>query len=142
MFLFSGDTVHLMSITSTPYGASSSSSSDFSCILNSPDTDQLNNIIAARHVMRGRTSPYNTLSLPSSGSSSVPAYSYRKTSLSPSSSLDAQGVYYCEATSRGLTTRVPVTILASNSKYTCARSILQTYINLHVVPYSVYASFH
>ena len=105
-----------MSVTSTPFGASTSSQSNFYCFLSSPDTNKLNSITHGRHVLRGTAFPYNTLLLPSSSTSSlIPQNNYVMTQLP--ASIESQGMYYCEAISdEGLTSRVPVTILANNSK--------------------------
>ena len=105
-----------MSVTSTPFGASASSQSNFYCFLSSPDTDKLNSISRRRHVLRGTSPPYDTLGLPSSSTRvAIPQNNYVMTQLP--ASIESQGMYYCEATSDGgLTTRVPVTILANDSK--------------------------
>ena len=108
-----------MSVTTTPYGASTTSNSYFSCLLSDPDTGELNNIVQGRHVPRSSTD--SSLTLPA-GNSVVPIPQSNSVQISLLPTPDAvnapysQGVYYCEATSRALTTRVPVTILANNSK--------------------------
>ena len=110
-----GDTVHLMSATSAPYGASSppDSYSYFTCLFSEPDTGELNNVTSGRYVPRSSTD--HSLALPSGTESlSFLEDNFILYSLPPA--LEAQGVFYCETSTRGLITRVPVTILAHGSK--------------------------
>ncbi|XP_072047004.1 LOW QUALITY PROTEIN: uncharacterized protein [Amphiura filiformis] len=104
-----------MSVTPTPYGANTASTPYFTCILSQPDTYLVNNIQTGRHVLNGSTPPDDTLSLP------VGSYPYRHTDniytfyqFLPGSTSDSVGVYYCEVFKSGQTTRVPVTIMATN----------------------------
>ena len=102
-----------MAITPTPYGASTSSASNFSCILSDPDTGQLTFLARYRYVPRESMSadlvvPRNTfVRFDQANSLAV--------TLLPAG-IESQGVYRCQAESRGLSTTVPVTILATESK--------------------------
>ena len=109
-----GDTAHLMAITPTPYGASTTSTSNFTCILGDSDKGMTNVPFSNRYILRGPLeSP--TLQLPVDTSTTVDTEnSFIVTHLPPS--IESQGVYKCETFSGGVTTTVPVTILAGNSK--------------------------
>ena len=110
--VFAGDTVHLMAITPTPYGASASASSNFTCILSEPDTGQVNFINRYRYVLRSHTNFQQGLPLDSATQSDSLT---SLTTVLPMS-LESQGVFACHLSRRGLTTTVPVTILASTRK--------------------------
>ena len=115
MISITGDTMHLMSVTTTPYGASSSPDlyAYFTCLLSEPDTVKLNTLTNGRHVPRSDTDL--SLALPS-GTEYVSFPGNNVILYGLPDSIEAQGVFYCEAINRGLTTRVPVTILARDSK--------------------------
>ncbi len=109
-----------MSVTPTPYGATNYNSGIqpvYVCLLSQPDTDTgvLHGIQTGRQVLRG--SSYNTLTLPGGNSQTVTPSSNSRTISLPAPTPESQGVFYCEVSSRGLTTRVPVTILLTSSKY-------------------------
>lgn len=108
-----GDTVHLMSVTSTPFGANLPSSPSFVCLLSQPDTGELNNINTGRHVLSGIVPPYDSPDLPLSTRQSM---GNSLTTYLLTSTFDSQGVFFCESFNRGLSTRVTVTILINNSK--------------------------
>ena len=112
LFLFhiSGEPVHLMSVTPTPYGAAQEGAS-FICLLTDPDKDQLNRIVTSRLVMRGSLSPFNTLDMPKGAYYETNSTMNTYTVLL-ANDIEAQGVFYCQASS----TRVPVTILHHDSK--------------------------
>ncbi|XP_072034064.1 uncharacterized protein [Amphiura filiformis] len=104
-------TLHVMSVTPTPYGANSASTY-FTCLLSQPDTDLVNNIHIGRHVLKGTTPPDDTLSLPV-GSGVYNNTIDTLTQYLPTNTRDSVGVYYCEASKSGLTTRVPVSIMSA-----------------------------
>ena len=115
VFHISGQPIHLMSVTPTPYGAAQNGAS-FICLLSDPDTDQLNSITTKRLVMRGPNYPYNTLAMPEGTIYTTNTTWNTHTALLPNSA-EAQGVFYCETSdSMGTSTRVPVTLLHHGSK--------------------------
>ncbi len=126
-----------MSVTSTPYGANALDSNgdpvrpSYICLLSPPDTgtDVLNAIQTGRHVLRG--SSYNTLTLPDGSSRTFSPGGDSMTQYLPVSMLESQGVFYCEVSNRGLTARVPVTILVDNSKF-FNQFIYQFQLDLHL----------
>ena len=117
-----GDQVRVMSVTPTPYGAgfrnppvpTSTPQPSFVCLLSSPDSDSqtLNDIQTGRHVLR--LSSGGTLSLPEGTFSRTNGISILASYLPYDG--QSQGVFYCEASNRGRTTRVPVSIFLFYSK--------------------------
>ena len=103
-------------MTPTPYGADSRSPSpSFVCLLSPPDVGLIPviNIATGRQVLRGSENTFNPLSLPSEPSVVLNGNNIKITTLTGGN--DAEGVYYCGATSNGQTTSVPVTILGQSS---------------------------
>ena len=110
---FTGHTLHLMTVSPTPYHADHFETS-YSCLLSNPDTRLLSQLSHQRHILRANK-PSESLLLPNdySTSNNPPL---NKVTINLPASLLAQGMYYCEASGSGLTTRVPIGILAYNSK--------------------------
>ena len=100
--------MHLMSVTSTPYGANTQTRPTFACLLSPPDTNLMNNVVTGRHVLADSVPPDETASFNISGDSKL-------TNLR--SSPASQGVFYCELSNPKFTTRVPITISRDDSKY-------------------------
>ena len=111
--IFAGDTVHLMSVTSTPYSANVQTTPSFVCLLSPPDTGLSHNIVTERYVLAGSMPTDDTLKIPLF--SNVTDSNSIVLNLRASSSA-SQGVFYCELSNRELNTRVPVTILDRKSK--------------------------
>ena len=119
---FSGDQVHVMSVTPTPYGAGYRSTPvpagtpqpSFVCLLSPPDTGSqiLNAVQTGRHVLRFPNG--DTLSLPSTSTFTYNGNSTRAVNLPYDGK--SQGVFFCEASNSRQTTRVPVAILVYYSK--------------------------
>ena len=101
-----------MSVTLSPYGASLPGTS-YICLLGNPHTGLLNSLSSRRHILRAN-SVNETLAFPDGYNTS---HDVDLLGIDLPASLQAQGMYYCEASSRGLATRVPITILANNRKY-------------------------
>ena len=116
MFSISVSSVHLMSVTPTPYGATNSPSAgtpspSFVCLLSKPDTDSIhvNSIETGRQVLRGSGVTTNPLSLPSGSLASTRNDSIKVITMPIDD--QSEGVFYCEGSNNGRTTRVPVTIV-------------------------------
>ena len=104
-----------MSVTTTQYGANREGAT-FKCLHSGPDVNSLSSITSGRLVMRGTTSPYNTLALP--GATLYTSNTTLKTFTAHlPTATSAHGVFYCEASDNvGVLIRVPVTLLQYNSK--------------------------
>ena len=108
--------VHLMSVTPTPYGATTfppagTPSPSFVCLLSPPDTGSIpvDSIATGRQVLRGSGVADNPLLLPS-GSLVLTSNENIKVTTMPVN-YQSEGVFYCEGRNNGRTTRVPVTII-------------------------------
>ena len=120
MHSITGDTVRLTMVTPTPYGAGAAgSSASFTCFRSNPDTDVTLSFDRPFLIgIPGSTiATYTSLPTGSTESTNGSAVTQDLTS-----SNDATGLFYCEGTNRGLTTRVYSIIHSVHSKYACIQS--------------------
>ena len=98
---YTGDAVHLTMVTPTPYGAGSFAT--ITCFRSSPDTDITLNFGRPFQIGIAGSTIQTSTSLPAGSSFS---FSGQPVTQHLTSSNDATGLFYCEGSNRGLTTKV------------------------------------
>ncbi|XP_038066572.1 angiopoietin-1 receptor-like [Patiria miniata] len=128
VFSVTGDTVHLTVVTPTPYGAGSSqSSASISCFRSSPDADATLSFGRPFQIaLRGSTVEIST-TLPTGSSPSVNGQIVTQ---DLTTSNDATGLFYCEGSNRGLTTRVYSIIHSVNRRFEPVDGLVTKTVNI------------
>ncbi|XP_038066573.1 tyrosine-protein kinase receptor Tie-2-like [Patiria miniata] len=125
--IVAGDAVHMTMVTPTPYGAGSSqSSASISCFRSSPDADVTLSFGRPFQIGLIGSTIQTSTTLPTGSSQSVNGQIVTQ---NLTFSNDATGLFYCEGSNRGFTTRVYSIIHSVNRRFEPVDGLVTKTIN-------------